>query len=102
MHHISKWVGTVLATSAEDGLLSLYRKDFSGNWTDVQTLPSGSDPMKAFYKNPWKHGKMVFDSSMHLIIPHPIDFCHVLFLEIRSLNQLDVQRDISESFMEAD
>ena len=45
---------------------------------------------------------MVFDSSMHLIIPHPIDFCHVLFLEIRSLNQLDVQRDISESFMEAD
>ena len=42
----------MLATSAEDGLLSLYRKDFSGNWTDVQTLPSGADPMKAFYKNP--------------------------------------------------
>lgn len=29
-------------------------------------------------------------------------FCNVVFLEIWSLNQLDVRRDISESFMEAD
>ena len=39
-------------TSAEDGQLSLYRKDFSGNWIVVQTLPSSSEPTKGFYKNP--------------------------------------------------
>lgn len=45
-------VGTVLVTAAEDGQMSLYRKDFSGNWIVVQTLPSSSEPTKAFYKNP--------------------------------------------------
>ena len=39
---------------------------------------------------------------MHLIISYPIGFCNVLFLEIWSLNQLDVRRDISGRFMEAD
>lgn len=43
--------GTVLATSAEDGLLCLYRKNFSGEWISVQTLPSYSAPVKAFYKS---------------------------------------------------
>jgi hypothetical protein len=45
------FAGTVLATSAEDGLLSLYRKDFSGSWINVQTLPSRAEPTKAFFKN---------------------------------------------------
>jgi nucleoporin SEH1 len=42
--------GTVLATSAEDGQLSLYRKNFAGDWVVVQTLPSTSEPARAFYK----------------------------------------------------
>ena len=41
----------MLVTSAEDGLLSLYRKDFSGNWINVQSLPSSSEPTRGFYKN---------------------------------------------------
>jgi nucleoporin SEH1 len=44
--------GTVLATSAEDGVLSLYRKDFKGDWVCVQTLPTGSEAARSFYKNP--------------------------------------------------
>lgn len=31
--------GTVLATSSEDGTLSLWRKDFSGEWINVQNIP---------------------------------------------------------------
>lgn len=31
--------GTVLATSAEDGTLSLWRRDFSEQWVNVQNLP---------------------------------------------------------------
>ena len=45
-------LGTVLATSAEDGQLSLYRKNFAGEWVIVQTLASTSEPTRAFYKNP--------------------------------------------------
>lgn len=45
--------GTVLATSAEDGTLSLWRKDFSGAWINVQNLPSGvQQKMMHFYRNP--------------------------------------------------
>ena len=31
--------GTVLATSSEDGTLQLWRRDFSGEWVAVQTIP---------------------------------------------------------------
>jgi hypothetical protein len=31
--------GTVLITSAEDGSLACWRKDFSGEWVNVQNLP---------------------------------------------------------------
>jgi hypothetical protein len=44
--------GTVVATSAEDGSLSLYRKNFAGEWVNVQNLPSGSETARSFYKNP--------------------------------------------------
>jgi WD40 repeat protein len=45
--------GTVLATSAEDGTLSLWRKDFAGAWINVQNLPSGvQQKMMHFYQNP--------------------------------------------------
>lgn len=45
--------GTVLATSAEDGTLSLWRKDFGGAWINVQNLPSGvQQKMMHFYQNP--------------------------------------------------
>ena len=33
--------GTVLATSAEDGTLSLWRKNFNGEWVNVQNIASG-------------------------------------------------------------
>lgn len=33
--------GTVLATSSEDGTLSLWRKDVTGVWSNVQTLAAG-------------------------------------------------------------
>jgi nucleoporin SEH1 len=42
--------GTVLATSAEDGTLSLWRRNFSEEWVNVQNLPLvGSS--KAVYSN---------------------------------------------------
>jgi nucleoporin SEH1 len=31
--------GTVLSTAAEDGTLSLWRRDFSEQWVNVQNLP---------------------------------------------------------------
>ena len=42
--------GTVLSTSSEDGSLSLYRRDFVGNWRSVQDLP-GVNETKQFYNN---------------------------------------------------
>lgn len=45
--------GTVLATSAEDGTLSLWRRDFAGAWINVQNLPSGvQQKMMHYYQNP--------------------------------------------------
>ncbi|KAJ1429829.1 WD40-repeat-containing domain protein [Ochromonadaceae sp. CCMP2298] len=45
--------GTVLATSAEDGTLSLWRRDFAGEWINVQDLPSGGQQQMTFlYQNP--------------------------------------------------
>ena len=41
---------TVLSTSSEDGSLSLYRRDFVGNWRSVQDLP-GVNETKQFYNN---------------------------------------------------
>lgn len=35
--------GTVLATSAEDGTLGLWRRDFAGHWKNIQQLPSGAE-----------------------------------------------------------
>jgi hypothetical protein len=35
--------GTILATSGEDGALKLWRKNFVGEWTNVQNLPSDMD-----------------------------------------------------------
>lgn len=35
--------GTVLATSGDDGTLSLWRKDFAGQWKMVQNLPSSGE-----------------------------------------------------------
>ena len=35
--------GTVLATSSEDGSLSLWRRDFSGQWSNVQRLETKSE-----------------------------------------------------------
>jgi WD40 repeat protein len=32
--------GTVLAVSGEDGAISLWRKNFSGAWINVQTIPN--------------------------------------------------------------
>lgn len=43
--------GTVLAASAEDGTISLWRKDFSGKWTNVQNIPT-ENKMSYFYLNP--------------------------------------------------
>ena len=45
--------GTVLATSAEDGTLSLWRRDFAGAWINVQNIPSGvQQKMMHYYQNP--------------------------------------------------
>mmetsp|Transcript_9588 Transcript_9588/g.14435 ORF Transcript_9588/g.14435 Transcript_9588/m.14435 type:complete len:328 (+) Transcript_9588:106-1089(+) len=42
--------GTVLVTSAEDGSLGLWRRDFSGDWINVQNLPLvNAEPTKAMY-----------------------------------------------------
>lgn len=42
--------GTVLATSSEDGTLSLWRRDFAGSWVNVQNLPSmAQQQMMHFY-----------------------------------------------------
>lgn len=41
--------GTVLATSSEDGVMGLWRKDFSGQWINIQQVESGSEPTRAFY-----------------------------------------------------
>jgi nucleoporin SEH1 len=49
--------GTVLVTTSEDGTLSLWRKDFSGEWINVQDLPllhGQSEPMKVVYNRPLK------------------------------------------------
>eukprot|EP01041_Mallomonas_annulata_P012857 gene12857-27109_t len=35
--------GTVLATSSEDGSVGLWRKDFSGEWINVQQMESGAE-----------------------------------------------------------
>jgi len=43
--------GTVLATSAEDGSISLWRKNFAGTWVNVQNIPS-ENKMNYFYQNP--------------------------------------------------
>lgn len=46
--------GTVLATSAENGDISLWRRNFSGEWINVQNVPS-ADQMQRFYPNPnWR------------------------------------------------
>ncbi len=43
--------GTVIATSSDDGTLSLWRKNFAGIWINVQNLPSAFDTkMKHFYR----------------------------------------------------
>lgn len=42
--------GTILATSSEDGSLSLWRKDFSGSWTQVKHIPAASNQFRSFYK----------------------------------------------------
>jgi nucleoporin SEH1 len=45
--------GTVLATSSEDGTLSLWRKNFAGTWINVQDIPANlENKMKYFYRNP--------------------------------------------------
>lgn len=45
--------GTVLATSSEDGSLSLWRKTYAGSWINVQDIPSNLDSkLQYFYKNP--------------------------------------------------
>lgn len=42
--------GTVIATSSDDGTLSLWRKNFAGTWINVQNLPSGVETrLKHFY-----------------------------------------------------
>lgn len=44
--------GTVLITTSEDGTLSLWRKDFAGEWINVQDLPllnGQCEPMKVVY-----------------------------------------------------
>ena len=43
--------GTVLATSSEDGTLALWRRNFSGNWVNIQTLSADSDQFRSFYCN---------------------------------------------------
>ena len=42
--------GTVLATSCLDGTLQLWRRDFNGNWLDVQTGPrqAGEENMSGY------------------------------------------------------
>jgi nucleoporin SEH1 len=40
--------GTVLAASAEDGSISLWRKDYSGRWANIQNIPTGNS-MSYFY-----------------------------------------------------
>ncbi len=47
--------GTVLATSSEDGTLALWRKDYNGEWKNVQTLPvsaaiNWNEETRAFYR----------------------------------------------------
>lgn len=43
--------GTVLATSSEDGTLALFRRNFSGDWINIQVLPSDADQFRSFYQN---------------------------------------------------
>ena len=43
--------GTVLATSAEDGTLSLWRRDFSEQWVNVQNLPLVGTPLASVYRD---------------------------------------------------
>jgi nucleoporin SEH1 len=43
--------GTVLATSAEDGTLSLWRKNFSGSWVNIKSLSGDASQFRAFYPN---------------------------------------------------
>lgn len=43
--------GTVLATTSEDGTLALFRRNFSGNWINIQSLPADADQFRSFYKN---------------------------------------------------
>jgi nucleoporin SEH1 len=42
--------GTVLATSSEDGTLSLWRKNFSGKWVNIKTLPADTNQFRSYYK----------------------------------------------------
>lgn len=45
--------GTVLATSSEDGTLSLWRLNFAGTWINVQDMPANlENKMKYYYRNP--------------------------------------------------
>eukprot|EP00607_Mallomonas_marina_P007910 CAMPEP_0182424008 /NCGR_PEP_ID=MMETSP1167-20130531/10133_1 /TAXON_ID=2988 /ORGANISM="Mallomonas Sp, Strain CCMP3275" /LENGTH=328 /DNA_ID=CAMNT_0024603469 /DNA_START=106 /DNA_END=1089 /DNA_ORIENTATION=+ len=41
--------GTVLATSSEDGSVGLWRKDFSGEWINVQQIETGMENTRSFY-----------------------------------------------------
>ncbi len=41
--------GTVLATSSEDGSVGLWRRDFSGEWVNVQHMESGVEHSRTFY-----------------------------------------------------
>lgn len=43
--------GTVLATSSQDGSISLWRKNFAGSWDKVQDISTGSK-MSYFHMNP--------------------------------------------------
>ena len=43
--------GTVIAASAEDGSISLWRRNFAGKWNNIQNLPSDlSNPSRSFYE----------------------------------------------------
>jgi nucleoporin SEH1 len=42
--------GTILATSGDDGTLSLWRKDFSGVWKVVQNMGDSSTVLRSQYK----------------------------------------------------
>ena len=41
--------GTVLATTSEDGSVGLWRKDFSGEWFNIQQMQSGVESSRAIY-----------------------------------------------------